>query len=106
MRRWLIMLAALPVLELTPIAPESSATIHPGTLGTDQNGNPWQLPGLGIVKVGNTYYGFGEDKVGEDQHDTSFRAIPCYRSTNLATWTYVREALVRQRSGDLGPHRI
>src|SRR4029453_10332083 len=82
------------------------AIIHPGRPWNDQNGNPLQLHGLGIVKVGGTYYGFGEDKIGENQSDTSFRAIPCYSSTNLATWTYVRESLVRQKSGDLGPHRI
>src|SRR5947207_7203263 len=93
----LALLLALPFL---------AASIHPGTLGKDQTGNPLQLHGLGIVKVGSTWYGFGEDKVGENQKDTSFRAIPCYSSTDLATWTYVRESLIRQRSGDLGPHRI
>jgi glycosyl hydrolase family 43 len=106
MRRWLILLTALPLLALAPAALASPATMRPGTLGTDQHGNPLQLHGLGIIKVGGTYYGFGEDKVGENQSDTSFRAVPCYSSTTLATWTYVREALIHTRSGDLGPHRI
>src|SRR5439155_22971542 len=83
-RKLLLVLFALPVLAVTPVALASPATIHPGTLGNDQHGNPLQLHGLGIVKVGNTYYGFGEDKVGENQKDTSFRAIACYSSTNLA----------------------
>jgi Glycosyl hydrolases family 43 len=104
--RKLALLLALPILAVAPLAFAAPATIHPGTLGKDQHGNPLQLHGLGIVKVGSTWYGFGEDKVGENQNDTSFRAIPCYSSTNLATWTYVRESLIRQKSGDLGPHRI
>lgn len=106
MRRWLLLLLAVPLLALAPAAFAASATIHPGARWTDQNGNPLQLHGLGYLKVGGTYYAFGEDKVGENQDDTSFRAIPCYSSTTLATWTYQREALVRQRGGDLGPHRI
>jgi hypothetical protein len=89
-----------------PVALAAPATIRPGAPWTDQHGNPLQLHGLGIVKVGGTWYGFGEDKVGESKADTSFRAIPCYTSTNLATWTYVRESLIHQRSGDLGPHRV
>jgi hypothetical protein len=106
MRRWLIMLAAVPVLAIASAALAAPAAIHPGAPWTDQNRNQLQLHGLGIVKVGNTFYGFGEDKVGENQGDTSFRAIPCYSSTNLATWTYVRESLIHQKSGDLGPRRI
>ena len=104
--RKLALLLAAPLLALAPAALAAPAAIHPGAPWQDQNGNALQMHGLGIVKVGNTWYGFGEDKVGENQHDTSFRAIPCYSSTNLATWTYVRESLLHQRSGDLGPHRI
>src|SRR5947207_7620045 len=100
MRRWAILLLAVPLLALAPVAFAASATIHPGARWTDQHGNPLQMHGLGYVKVGNTYYAFGEDKVGEGQGDTSFRAIPCYSSTNLATSTYQREARVHQRSGD------
>ena len=110
MRRWFLLLLAVPLLALAPAAFAASATIHPGARWTDQHGNPLQLHGLGYLTVGgsggNTYYAFGEDKVGENQHDTSFLAIPCYSSTNLATWTYQREALNHRNSGDLGPHRI
>lgn len=93
-------------LGLAPSASASPATISVGTLGKDQNGNPLQLHGLGIIKVGNTYYGFGEDKTGENKDTAAFRAIPCYTSTNLVNWTYKNEALNRQSSGDLGPNRV
>jgi Ricin-type beta-trefoil lectin domain/Glycosyl hydrolases family 43 len=85
---------------------DTTATINPGATWDDQNGNPLQMHGLGIIKVGSTYYGFGEDKVGENSSSAPFRAIPCYSSTNLGTWTYVNEALTAQSSGDLGPGAV
>ncbi|MFF7051600.1 RICIN domain-containing protein [Streptomyces griseorubiginosus] len=87
-------------------AQAASVTFTLGATRTDQNGNTLQLHGLGIVKAGNTWYGFGEDKTGETSADTSFQNIPCYTSTDLANWTYQGQALSRQDSGDLGPSRV
>ena len=64
------------------------------------------MHGLGIIQVGSTWYAFGEDKTGESSSDASFQDIPCYRSTDLAHWTYQGQALARQSSGDLGPGRV
>ncbi|WP_333735890.1 RICIN domain-containing protein [Streptomyces sp. IBSBF 2806] len=104
---FLTLLGGLAAL-LLPAASAHAATVS-FTLGatrTDQNGNTLQLHGLGIVKVGSTWYGFGEDKTGETSTDTSFQDVPCYTSTDLADWTYQGQALSRQSSGDLGPSRI
>ncbi|MEV6210689.1 RICIN domain-containing protein [Kitasatospora sp. NPDC051914] len=93
---------------LLPAAQAHAASVA-FTLGatrTDQNGNALQLHGLGIVKVGSTWYGFGEDKTGETSANTSFQDIPCYTSGDLGTWTYRGVALAKQSSGDLGPNRI
>src|SRR5215212_5335508 len=87
-------------------AQAASVTFTTGADRTDQNGNTLQLHGLGIVKVGSTWYGFGEDKTGKASGDTSFQDIPCYTSTNLANWNYQGQALSLQASGDLGPSRI
>ncbi|MFC8436036.1 RICIN domain-containing protein [Streptomyces sp. NPDC057253] len=113
-RRWravsaaiLTLLASLTAL-LLPAAQANAASVS-FTLGaarTDQNGNTLQLHGLGIVKVGSTWYGFGEDKTGENSGNTSFQDIPCYTSTNLSDWTYQGVALAKQSGGDLGPNRI
>ncbi|HEV3172945.1 MAG TPA: RICIN domain-containing protein [Actinocrinis sp.] len=101
-----LLLGAVGVFAAQGPATAAPATITLGVASYDQNGNQLQLHGLGIIKVGGTYYGFGEDKTGESSANTSFIAIPCYSSTNLATWTYQSEALSRQSSGDLGPNRI
>ncbi|MFF2545763.1 RICIN domain-containing protein [Kitasatospora sp. NPDC058063] len=96
-------LAATPTFT-AHAAPPGSFT--PAAAWRDQNGNQLQLHGLGIVKTGDTWYGFGEDKTGETAADTSFKDIPCYSSTDLQHWTYRSQALSLQTGGDLGPNRI
>ncbi len=64
------------------------------------------MHGLGIIKVGSTWYGYGEDKAGETSSNTSFQAIPCYSSTDLQHCTLQGDALTVPSSGDLGPSRI
>lgn len=93
---------------LLPSAPADAATVSfsLGAARTDQNGNVLQLHGLGIVKVGGTWYGFGEDKTGESSSNDYFQDVPCYSSTDLLNWTYHGVALAKQSSGDLGPNRI
>ncbi|WP_405015024.1 RICIN domain-containing protein [Kitasatospora sp. NBC_01539] len=108
--RWAcaVLLALAAVVALPPPGARAAtvSTFTPGTAWTDQNGNALQLHGLGIVRSGDTWYGFGEDKNGESSADTSFRSIPCFTSTDLRTWTYRSSALPRQAGGDLGPNRI
>lgn len=99
-------LASSTLWSATAAQADTSASFNPAATWTDQNGNPLQMHGLGILKVGNTWYAYGEDKVGENSSDATFRAVPCYSSTNLSTWTYQGEALTEQSSGDLGPNRI
>ena len=89
-----------------PPARAAQATFTPAAAWTDQNGNALQMHGLGIIKVGSTWYAFGEDKTGESSGDAHFQDIPCYSSADLAHWTYQGQALARQSSGDLGPGRI
>ena len=78
----------------------------PGQTWTDTSGTTLQMHGLGIVKVGSTWYGFGEDKTGENSSNAAFQDIPCYSSTDLAHWTLQGRALSRQGTGDLGPNRV
>ncbi|WP_063775169.1 ricin-type beta-trefoil lectin domain protein [Streptacidiphilus anmyonensis] len=90
----------------TSATAQASGRFDPGQAWTDTAGNVLQMHGLGIVKVGSTWYGFGEDKTGENANDAAFQDIPCYSSTDLSNWTYRGRALTRQASGDLGPGRV
>src|SRR5438552_19051588 len=110
MRRTLIGLATLGVAAVVGLAtlPASAAevTISPGTAWKDTQGHPIQAHGGGMIKVGATYYWFGEDKTGESQDNAVFQNVPCYSSTDLAHWTFEANELTRQASGDLGPNRV
>ncbi|MFB9238728.1 ricin-type beta-trefoil lectin domain protein [Plantactinospora siamensis] len=96
--------AALLLAVLTGASPAiaAPATITPGTMWTDTAGNRLQAHGAGIFTVGSTYYMVGEDKSA----GSTFTAVACYSSTDLAHWTRQTNALSRQASGDLGPNRI
>ena len=89
-----------------PALADTTSTFTPGAAWNDTAGQALQLHGLGIIKVGSTWYGFGEDKLGENSSSAPFQAIPCYSSTNLSTWTFQGNALTAQPSGDLGPGAV
>lgn len=64
-------------------APEA---IQPGAVWPDHHGEHIQAHGGGILKVGGTYYWFGEDR--SQQNGSGLRYVSCYASTNLAQWTH------------------
>jgi hypothetical protein len=102
-----LVLALAASLCLVPrAASAASVAIVPGTAWKDTQGHAIQAHGGGMIKVGSTYYWFGEDKTGESQDNAYFRNVPCYSSTDLAHWTFVANVLTRQASGELGPNRI
>ncbi|MFJ1709839.1 family 43 glycosylhydrolase [Kitasatospora sp. NPDC088346] len=92
-------------LLLPPVQTQAATVVSTYTTGEnsyDTSGNTLQLHGLGIVKVGSTWYGIGEDKkAGQNSN-----AVACYSSTDLRNWTRQQNALPRQSSGDLAPGRI
>ncbi|KAI0736208.1 hypothetical protein C8Q72DRAFT_908367, partial [Fomitopsis betulina] len=51
------------------------SVIVPGTVWYDTDGNEIQAHGAGILKVGSTYYWFGEDKA---VNSALFSAVSCY----------------------------
>ncbi|KAI3615662.1 glycosyl hydrolase family 43 protein [Moniliophthora roreri] len=70
-----------------------AAVIVPGATWTDMSGNVIQAHGGGFLKVGSTFYWYGEDKA----HNSGlFRAVSCYTSTDLVSWTRQNDALTPQ----------
>jgi hypothetical protein len=98
-------LVGVPAVGQVP-ARAATAQFTPGQSWTDTSGKTLQMHGLGIVRAGSTWYGFGEDKAGEDSSDAYFKDVPCYSSTDLSHWTSQGQALSRQAGGDLGPNRV
>jgi len=65
--------------------------IHPGALWPDNRGEHIQAHGGAILKVGDAYYWFGEDR--SKNQDPNKRYVSCYRSTDLMNWTFRRDVV-------------
>lgn len=85
-----------------PLPATGVQAIVPAAAWSDQNGTLDQLHGVGVLKVGDTYYAYGEDKTNGGQ----FTAVACYSSKDLVTWKRGPDALSLQANGDLGPNRV
>jgi beta-xylosidase len=71
-------------------------SIQPGEIWTDNRGKHIQAHGGGIVKEGDTYYWFGEDRGAETggwRGGAVDRAVACYSSKDLMNWTFRRQVV-------------
>jgi hypothetical protein len=66
-------------------------TFKPGELWLDDRGKPIQAHGGGVIRLGDTFYWFGEDRSRENDKEKRF--VSCYSSTNLAHWKFHRQVL-------------
>jgi Glycosyl hydrolases family 43 len=69
-------------------APE---TIRPGEIWLDDRGKHIQAHGGGIIKFGETYYWFGEDR--SEDNERGRRYVSCYSSQDLAHWKFRNQVL-------------
>jgi hypothetical protein len=99
------LLAAL-LLPALPAHADTVSTFTPGAAWDDSSGDALQMHGLGIIKVGKTWYAYGEDKAGETSANTPVPGDPLLQLDRPQHWTFQGDALTVQASGDLGPNRI
>jgi hypothetical protein len=103
LKTWGILAAA--AFLLTSIrAVAAPQTIKPGELWPDDRGQHVQAHGGGIIKLGDTYYWFGEDR--SQGLDRSKRFVSCYASTDLALWTFRSQVLKLGDPENFGPRRV
>lgn len=76
---------ALGALGATPQTPVND-TIRPGEHWLDDRGQHIQAHGGGIIKRGDTWYWFGEDRTKENDPDKRF--VACYASKDLLNWKF------------------
>lgn len=104
--KWVIAVVISSCAINLQLAGAKPVTIISGTFWNDQNGINVQGHGGNIIKVGADFYWFGENKTNENAANAFFQSVRCYKSSDLAHWTFVSDALTRQTNGDLGPNRI
>jgi hypothetical protein len=79
------------------------AQIRPGEVWLDDRGKPIQAHGGGILKQGNTYFWFGEER--EQGLDAGKRYVGCYSSKDLMHWKF-RRLIAFADPENFGPHWI
>ena len=76
-------------------------TIQPGELWPDDRGQHVQAHGGGIIKMGDTFYWFGEDR--SKDNDPGKRFVACYASRDLAHWTFRHQVVQLSDPENFGP---
>jgi hypothetical protein len=95
------MLCMLMIIVLSTVLKAQKAdTIHPVGVWADNNGKHVQAHGGGIIKVGNTYYWFGEDRSKDNHPD--MRYVACYASKDLVHWTFRNQVIKTKDPDSLG----
>jgi hypothetical protein len=65
--------------------------IKPSEVWPDNNGDHIQAHGGGIIKIGKTYYWYGEER--RQGLDTGYRYVSCYSSNDLMNWKFRGDAI-------------
>ena len=94
--RMMIILGAAGLL----FAAAAPQIIRPGEIWPDDRGQHVQAHGGGIIKLGDTWYWFGEDR--SQGLDPARRYVSCYSSKDLVHWTFRNQVLKQADPGDLG----
>ncbi|MCP2331358.1 RICIN domain-containing protein [Actinoalloteichus caeruleus] len=87
---------------LTGTASAEPVRIPNGTQFTDTDGNPLHAHGGGVLKVGDYYYWFGENR----NPDFTFRHVSAYRSTDLRNWEFRNHVLTQDSDPELAVANI
>lgn len=93
---------AAPLATTGPTAQAAPVTVLNGTQFTDPTGEPVHAHGGGVIRVGDYYYWFGENRNDDD----TFRYVSAYRSTDLKTWEFRNHVLTQQSDPELSAAKI
>jgi hypothetical protein len=83
----ILAVSILLMASFASVAGNSANSIRPGDPWSDTDGKRLQAHSVGITKVGNRYYWFGEDRT--PGLDPSLRYVSCYVSTDLVRWRFL-----------------
>jgi Glycosyl hydrolases family 43 len=76
---------------LLPLAAMADSVIRPGEVWLDDRGQPIQAHGGSILRLGKTFYWFGEDRT--PTNDPQKRYVSCYSSEDLVHWRFRHQVL-------------
>jgi hypothetical protein len=73
-------------------------TITNGVFWNDTDGNRIEAHGAGLIHTNDAWYWIGEDK---SANSGNFKAVNCYRSTDLSHWEFRHAIITKQTSTEL-----
>ena len=82
----LIIVLIMLIPSISAIAQKGFKEIKPGEIWPDDKNEHIQAHGGGIIKQGNTYYWFGEDR--RKSNSVNMRYVGCYSSKDLVNWKF------------------
>ena len=85
----------------TGAAVPEKAVLKPGEVWPDDRGLHVQAHGGGIVRLGDTFYWFGEDR--SQGLDRAKRYVSCYSSKDLAHWNFRNRVIQLADPENFGP---
>ncbi len=87
-------------------SPQTTASlrIEPGRRWLDNRGRPIQAHGGAVVRSGDLWYWFGEDR--STDNDPSLRCVSCYASSDLVNWEFRNQSLALSDPEGFGPEWI
>lgn len=94
------LLIACFLLLAVSISAQKNTVIRPGEVWPDDKGNHVQAHGGGIIKIGKTYYWYGEERA--KGLDTNYRYVSCYESKDLTNWKFLGDVLKLADPENLG----
>ena len=81
----------MPIAPPPATAPSTLHWIDPGAVWPDDRGQHIQAHGGGVVRVGQTFYWFGEDRSRSNPPGRKY--VACYSSSDLLHWTFRRQVV-------------
>ena len=90
------LIALLPLIigtVLLPLPVSVANQILPTEPWFDNRGQEIQAHGGGVIRDGDTWYWFGEDRAKENDLEPNKRFVACYSSKNLVDWTFRNKVL-------------
>jgi hypothetical protein len=85
-------------------AAQTSNQIRPGDAWLDDRGRQIQAHGGGVIRLGKTYFWFGEDRSQTNAPDTHY--VACYSSNDLIHWKFRAQVLAVSNPENLGKGTI
>lgn|SRR6266496_828343 len=100
----LFLLAVLFITMMGIFVSAATNVIRPGDTWLDDRGKHIQAHGGGIIKLGDEYFWFGEDR--SRNNDAGKRFVSCYSSKDLVNWKFRNQVLNLADPEHFGPEWV